>query len=811
MKQLAQTMQKLENMQTRLAKEIMAKKTQKEMESEEEKKKLVDMITQLRSDLRSGREEIKHPSRAGHKRRSEENDPREDSDTRRDRNDDRRRPPVSDRDDRRPTRPLRPRGRGGATAERPRERNEVRGRVWRRSNPDRCSVVKNFAFLKTHKTGSSTLTNLFHRYGYFHNLSFALPKDNLYYGYPRISKTIQSVHHVRPGDGFPYDVMTSAHAVFNEQVFSTIVGPEARLVTVMREPLSHFRSSWRYWGVHEVAKASANKFLENLDQYDTLPKLYGKTNLVLNSFAFDLGGHFKPNLQGPDREAVQSELESFIQNVEDKFQLVLITEFMDESLVLLKRLWCWNMSDILYLSSKVSTGSRLRMRRVYRPQSPYTEKVRQLNYADAALYDYFNATLWQRIEAEGEDFQKDLQEYQTAKRKVTKFCAQYNRPSEDYHRSQIELYMKGEIPFRDAQCHYMFLDSKGFSKQIKSELGYPYDLLECYAQLPMTAVVLIRSPSKTDLAMWAVMVHTSVRRKVQLITSSADMKFLEVHSDMETTRNKRKAKTAIGGPWGLRYKHDVYERMVRHGWFMVVLRHPVKEFLSMWHDEGLAEMLEKDQGRKVSIDEFLDLGGQKLRQRAKVLMMNKKDVDECSRLIQHRQSCRVGSNFDMDQLRFPFFAEYPLESITMLRHHVCWTVKDVRVYNEELLRSGGLQKSDVENLNATTVEAIIRFSQHDMEVYEFLNESFWDRIVYRPKFHYDMKMIQESHEELLRECEKGEGAPLECAIMEAKTEKDILEAREEEVLGATVKRIPIDHFVNSKIEGTQDRFKSWNS
>ena len=25
-------------------------------------------------------------------------------------------------------------------------------------------------------------------------------------------------------------------------------------VTVMREPLSHFRSSWRYWGVHEVAK-----------------------------------------------------------------------------------------------------------------------------------------------------------------------------------------------------------------------------------------------------------------------------------------------------------------------------------------------------------------------------------------------------------------------------------------------------------------------------------------------------------------------------------------------------------------------------
>ena len=142
LKQLARTMQKIENMQTRLAKEIEAKKTQQQMESEEEKKKLVDMITQLRSDLRSGREEIEHPSRAGHKRRGAENIP----DDRDDQNNNR--PPVSDRDDQRPTRPP-PRGRGGDTAERPRKRNDVRGRAWRRSNPNRCSVVNNFAFLKT--------------------------------------------------------------------------------------------------------------------------------------------------------------------------------------------------------------------------------------------------------------------------------------------------------------------------------------------------------------------------------------------------------------------------------------------------------------------------------------------------------------------------------------------------------------------------------------------------------------------------------------------------------------------------------------
>ena len=50
-------------------------------------------------------------------------------------------------------------------------------------------------------------------------------------------------------------------------------------------------------------------------------------------------------------------------------------------------------------------------------------------------------------------------------------------------------------------------------------------------------------------------VFASCKPPVADSTRRQDMKFLEVHSDMETKRNKQKAKTAIGGPWGLRYKH----------------------------------------------------------------------------------------------------------------------------------------------------------------------------------------------------------------------------------------------------------------
>ena len=39
-----------------------------------------------------------------------------------------------------------------------------------------CTPVKSLIFAKTHKTGSSTLQNIFLRYGWKNNLTFVLPK-----------------------------------------------------------------------------------------------------------------------------------------------------------------------------------------------------------------------------------------------------------------------------------------------------------------------------------------------------------------------------------------------------------------------------------------------------------------------------------------------------------------------------------------------------------------------------------------------------------------------------------------------------------
>jgi len=43
-------------------------------------------------------------------------------------------------------------------------------------------------YIKTHKTGSSTLANMFHRVAFKYGLSIALPTDNTFYAWPLMDR-----------------------------------------------------------------------------------------------------------------------------------------------------------------------------------------------------------------------------------------------------------------------------------------------------------------------------------------------------------------------------------------------------------------------------------------------------------------------------------------------------------------------------------------------------------------------------------------------------------------------------------------------
>ena len=126
--------------------------------------------------------------------------------------------------------------------------------------------------------------------------------------------------------------------------------------------------------------------------------------------AFDLG---------LEKTSPKSAVEALIKKLEHWF--VLITEYMDHSLVLLRHKMCWDLDDVVYYGIKVSGGSR--KRKTIDPARAL--KIRQLSWMDAMLYDHFNASLWRKIAATP-GFEDELAELRRRKAALAEECAEYS-------------------------------------------------------------------------------------------------------------------------------------------------------------------------------------------------------------------------------------------------------------------------------------------------------------------------------------------------------------------------------------------------
>ena len=136
-------------------------------------------------------------------------------------------------------------------------------------------------------------------------------------------------------------------------------------------------------------------------------------NLIKNGMFFDLGlrttDYHKPEV-----------VKDAILDIDDKFTLVLIYEYLDESLVLLKRRLCWDLDDMLYLKSHYQLhGENIQQSKF---NGTVMEELLRWNKADAMLYQYFNQTLWREIKSEGDDFIEELREFRAKHETMEQEC-----------------------------------------------------------------------------------------------------------------------------------------------------------------------------------------------------------------------------------------------------------------------------------------------------------------------------------------------------------------------------------------------------
>lgn len=293
---------------------------------------------------------------------------------------------------------------------------------------------KQIAFLKTHKTGSSTMTGILNRFTDVNHLDIAIPVNDVRFNWPAPFTheyvQLSRLKHQR------VDVLDN-HCVFNRPEITKVMKPNFRMITILREPVSQFYSMFYYLNLPKHYGLTNNsdpvaEFMKLPHKYHHFrPYLhvgrekYFEENLIHNGNLYDLDfARFKE--KGSEKRG----LKSFIAYLERAFHLVLITEKYDEGLILLKRLMCWDYMDIVHMKKHVNPELH---NSSFVVQEAVAESIRAWNVQDKLLYDHF-ASRFDKIVAlqEQTSFQKELRNLRELNVAVLDFCSSINSTTEEY-------------------------------------------------------------------------------------------------------------------------------------------------------------------------------------------------------------------------------------------------------------------------------------------------------------------------------------------------------------------------------------------
>ncbi len=285
----------------------------------------------------------------------------------------------------------------------------------------RCKAVDKVLFVKTHKTGSSTITNILNRFADLRELIVALPMGgtNRFMWPQKFHWTSTDLLRL---NGETANILSN-HARYERSQMDVIMKKNTIYITILRDPVTQFHSSFYYFEFDKTLglqrkEDPLGEFLKDPDQhlYDLsirLGDLPPEMNLIQNGMLFDLGYDFL-------EFANETVINKAISKLANELDLVLIMEHFDESLVLLMREYCWDIDDILYVKMNQMKYKRRTIKESIK------SKIRKWNQADVFLYNTFNRAFWERVKKHGKEFWKDLAEFKTRNREMFKTC----RPKE---------------------------------------------------------------------------------------------------------------------------------------------------------------------------------------------------------------------------------------------------------------------------------------------------------------------------------------------------------------------------------------------
>ncbi|XP_032287089.1 galactose-3-O-sulfotransferase 4 isoform X2 [Phoca vitulina] len=306
-----------------------------------------------------------------------------------------------------------------------------------------CLPRQRLVFLKTHKSGSSSVLNLLHRYGDRHGLRFALPA-RYQFGYPRLFQASRVKGYRPQGGGTkpPFHILCH-HMRFNLKEVLQVMPSDSFFFSIVRDPAALARSAFSYY----KSTSSAFRKAPSLAAFLANPRAFYRPGAHGDHYArnllwFDFGLPFPPEMKtkrvagGHSQTSSPSSLDlgssSFIQWslawLDSVFDLVLVAEYFDESLVLLADALCWGLDDVVGFMHNAQAGGEQGRGPVSNggltaEDRELTARARAWNHLDWALYVHFNHSLWARINQYGQSrLESAVAELRARREALAKHC-----------------------------------------------------------------------------------------------------------------------------------------------------------------------------------------------------------------------------------------------------------------------------------------------------------------------------------------------------------------------------------------------------
>lgn len=273
---------------------------------------------------------------------------------------------------------------------------------------------------QVHKAASTTIFNMLIRFSMSRDLNVMFPlQGNL------LSETkaeLQTIMPHPPSPPFRFDILCH-HVLFRKAQIRRWFPDDTRYVTILRQPWHQLNSAFKYyktvWPKEYLMEVSTvTQLVENWRLVEPFDPLTSYTN---NRMSIDLG-------LPPEQIHNSSYVSTFVDDMHSTFDLVLIVERFDESLVLMKRRFRWTMKDIVYmklnsLKNKTDAASE-------EPDAELKEKFLRFSQFDIAVYNHFVEVLEQAIENEGTEFSEELQQFTVILKLISGFCDNKGYPAQ---------------------------------------------------------------------------------------------------------------------------------------------------------------------------------------------------------------------------------------------------------------------------------------------------------------------------------------------------------------------------------------------